>query len=122
MISKAQKFKSKGESILGDQKPSSMEDFLNDTSDGITKDTQIQKSSIPQFHKATDAQDKKLGRLHIQIGQDLIDRLISEIFRRKRDPIVKNKHATQRAIIEDALDAYLPSQMKNEKEIKCRTQ
>ena len=121
------KFKSKGENILRDHQPmpASMEDFLKDTQN--LKDTipQIQESANPQKRNSTDEnllrasnyqihqpskeQKHKACRLHIQIRQDLVDKLLDMVFKRKRNPTVKNRDASQRAIIEDALDQYFIS-------------
>jgi len=111
MKNKAEKFKTKGASIL--KGPSNIRDFINDSS-GHKENTQIHKNTFPQFHKAP-AQHSKLGRLHLQIRQDLIDKLIDTVFRRKRDQKESNKKATQRAIIEEALENYF----KNEENISA---
>ena len=126
-----EKFKSKGENILRSQRPGpgSMEDFL--------KDTQNHKDTIPQLHENTDAQrDKsvndhflqdtnhqmhkttktkthKLCRLHIQIRQDLVYKLLDIVFKRKLDPKIKNRNASQRVIIEEALENYFDKMNKN---------
>ena len=124
MKGKAEKFKTKGVNILkGEQaKPNSMEDFLKDSPKEYEKKAQIHKTAIPQFHKITNPQThnfevrkEELGRLHIQIRQDLVDKLLGAVFRRKRDPKVKNRNATQRAVIEEALENYF----KNEKNISA---
>jgi hypothetical protein len=99
-----------------------MEDFL--------KNTQLHKSTTPNFHNNINAQMQnltnehlpkstnnqmhmtskvqveELGRLHIQIRQDLIEKLLDTVFKRKRDRKVKNRKATQRAVIEEALEIY----------------
>ena len=123
MKKQAKKFKAKGKSILkGDQpRPYNMEDFLKDSPEKYKKGTQIHNNTIPQLHKITHpqihntekVQQEKLGRLHIQIRQDLVDKLLDKVFKRKRDPKIKNQNATQRAIIEEALENYF----KNEKNI-----
>ena len=121
------KFKSKVENVLKDQGPApeNMEDFL--------KDTQNHKDTIPQLpesvtsqmdhstnenllratnykmHKSPKEQKHKLCRLHIQIRQDLVDKLLDMVFKRKRNPDVRMRDASQRAIIEEALDHYFIS-------------
>jgi len=98
-MNKAELFKAKGAEIL---KPHNMEDFIKDP-------------QITQIHKTTNAQNhilfvpnseksapKKLGRLHIQIRQDLLDRLLETVFKRKRDP--QKGSASQRAIIEETMN------------------
>lgn len=115
------KFKSKVENILR-PKPGSMEEFINDT--------KKHKDTTPQLHESTDAQRGKSAddnffqdinhqmhktikaqshnscRLHIQIRQDLVDRLLDMVFKRKLDPKIKNRDASQRVIIEEALEFY----------------
>ena len=123
MKKQATKFKEKGRSILkGNQsRPYSMEDFLKDSPEKYKKGTQIHNNTIPQLHKITNpqihsipaVQKEELGRLHIQIRQDLVDKLLDKVFKRKRDPKVNNRIASQRAIIEEALENYF----KNEKNI-----
>jgi len=125
MKAKAEKFKTKGANILkGEQaKPNSMEDFLKGPTEEHKKDTQMHKSASPQFLKTTNPQmhgttkvrKEELGRLHIQIRQDLVDKLLDMVFRRKRNPKVKNQNATQRAVIEEALENYF----KNEKNLSA---
>jgi hypothetical protein len=120
----ADKFKSKAEKILRREEsgPNSMEDFL--------KNTQLHKSTTTNLHNNTNAQMQnptnehlpkstnnqmyitskvqveELGRLHIQIRQDLMEKLLDTVFKRKRDRKVKNRKATQRAVIEEALEMY----------------
>jgi len=113
---KAEKFKTKGVNILKGQqtKPNSMKDFLKDSPDDYEKGTQIHKNTFPQFHKITnpqihsapEVQKEELGRVHIQMRQDLVDKLLDAVFKRKRDRKIKNRNATQRAIIEEALEMY----------------
>ena len=123
MKAKAEKFKTKGANILkGEQaKPNSMEDFIKDSPKEYEKKAQIHKNTVPQVHKLTnplihndlEVKKEELGRLHIQLRQDLIDKLLDTVFKRKRDPKVKNQNATQRATVEEALENYF----KNEKNI-----
>ena len=123
MKKKAEKFKIKGTNILKKQqaRPNSMKDFLNESPKGYEKDTQPHKNTVLQLHEITNPQKpsaleverEELGRLHIQIRQELLNRLLDMVFKRKRNPKVKNQIATQRAIIEEALENYF----KNEKNI-----
>ena len=122
---KAEKFKTKGVNILKGQqtKPNSMEDFLKDSPKEYENKSQIHNNTVPQIHKITnplihsvlEVKKEELGRLHIQIRRELVDKLLGTVFRRKRDPKVKNQNATQRAIIEEALENYF----KNEKNISA---
>jgi len=112
----AGKFKSKGANILRGQQsgPNNMEDFLKDTQKRESTNPRFHKSTNEHFPRATNHQihrtlkDRKeeLGRLHIQIRQDLIEKLLDAVFKRKRDHKVENRNATQRAIIEEALEKY----------------
>jgi hypothetical protein len=118
MKNKKDRFKLKGQSILS-SRPNSMKDFLEDQ-----KDTQMQKDTIaksnkttkPQKHKSANVQSRnytessngserdndKLERIHVQIRKDLADKLIEMVYVRKRE----GKKATQRHIIEQALEEY----------------
>ena len=118
------KFKSKGENILM-HSPKSMEDFLKDTQNHKDTIPPLHKNTNPQkdnstnehllratnhkMHKPPSEQKHKTCRLHIQIRQDLADKLLDMVFKRKRNPIVKMRDASQRAIIEEALDHYFIS-------------
>lgn len=123
MKNKTEKFKTKGANILKGQQttPNSMEDFLKDSSEEYEKAKKIHKNTFPQFHKtsvpqihrASEFQQEELGRLHIQVRKDLVDKLLDTVFKRKRDHKVNSRDATQRAIIEEALENYF----KNEKNI-----
>ena len=99
-----------------------MEDFL--------KNTQLRKSTTAQLHESTESkshnftnedlhkrtnhqlhrtaktQKEESGRLHVQIRQELLEKLLDTVFRRKRDRKIKNRSATQRAVIEEALETY----------------
>ena len=47
-----------------------------------------------------------INRLHVQIRKDLADKLLERVFQLKREPGRPKKAASQRAIIEAALEAY----------------
>ena len=135
MKNKKDRFKQKGKSIL-DSRPNSMKDFLEDQKvtqmhkDAITllhKTTESQKHNCNniqdtsvQKHKYTSAQNsnytntqnpkepnrdtgpERLERIHVQIRKDLADKLVEMVYARKRE----GKKATQRLIIEQALEEY----------------
>ena len=114
----AGKFRSKAASILSNQKsrPDNMEDFihksttpqLHDNTDPKIRNLTIEDLPKPtngQVHINAKTQDQ-LGRIHIQIRQDLIEKLLDMVFKRKRDRKINNRSATQRAVIEEALDMY----------------
>jgi phage terminase large subunit-like protein len=120
-------FKSKGANILEGhlKKPNSMMDFLENTQNQESTSPHIHKSANPQkhsstnenflgatgyqMHKTSESQSYKVCRLHIQIRQDLVDKLLDMVFKRKRDPAVKMRDASQRAIVEEALEKYFVS-------------
>ena len=122
------RFKNRGRTILGVKKPlpSSVEDFIKDeteTSDpaATTKYTNTHfraSSQIPSQSIESQSQDQPkpdmepLGRLHIEIRQDLMDELLGLVFQRKRDPYIKGRAATQRGIIEEALQHYFETRIK----------
>ena len=114
---KSEQFREKGSNILNDR-PSGIGDFLNDSLPQ-RENTQIPKPTIPQMHTSTvvgkqwkqdnlsaKTENGTLGRLHLQIRRDLIEKLLDMVFERKRDPRFKGRHATQRSVIEDALEYY----------------
>ena len=122
------KFKNKGRAILNGKErlPGSVEEFIKDeveTSDpaATTKytNTHLQASSqILSQNIKSQSQDppkpdmEPLGRLHIEIQQDLMDQLLELVFMRKRDPYIKGRAATQRGIIEEALQLYFEARVK----------
>ena len=122
---KAEQFRAKGSNILNDQ-PFGIGDFLNDlpprrVNTDMHRRTilQIRKPTIPQMDTSTvvakqgekvgrspNIGNETLGRLHLQIRQDLIEKLLDAVFERKRDPRFRGREATQRSVIEDALEHY----------------
>ena len=128
------KFKSKGASILKAKKsdPDSMTEFLEDPTSQKTAgrssagpDAQNHNNAIAQTHTSAKAKTHKthannttealesnqptpenIERLHVHIRKDLADRLLEMVFKRKCDQKVKKKEATQRVIIEEALEEY----------------
>lgn len=105
------KFIIKGRHILNNgKKPGSMTDFLNDQSNFKNTNTQMSDSSFQKNHDSTighpNNEEEKLGRLHVQIRKDLLSKLWETVFKRKKS-IEYKKRATQRAVIEEALENYL---------------
>ncbi len=49
---------------------------------------------------------EKIERLHVHIRKDLADKLLEMVFKRKCDRKMKKHQATQRVIIEEALEEY----------------
>jgi hypothetical protein len=119
----AGKFKSKAANILEDKKPEpeGMEAFIKNARLLKSTNTQLRKNSEPKshgftnedLHKSTNNQlhttaktQNQLGRIHIQIRRDLIEKLLDKVFKRKCDRKINYRNATQRAIIEEALEMY----------------
>jgi len=105
---KTGKFKSKGSEILGRGPPSSVESFLKDSADSSEAHPPSPKPENPQIHSSTIVESEipsRLGRLHIEIRMDLVQQLLNLVFQRKCDPVLKRR-ATQRAVIEEALEEY----------------
>jgi hypothetical protein len=124
------KFKIEGKAILNGKKPlpNSVKDFIRDA-DGShgesaardkSTNTHLQVSREPQSPKPTKGQNQDLstqdaeplGRLHIEIRQDLMDQFLGLVYQRKRDPYIKGRAATQRGIIEEALQHYFETRIK----------
>ena len=110
-----------------------MDEFLEDKP---AKTAQIQKGSIAQLCKNTDPQNHNLTnvqnrndaitqissenkdsetknvkpeaveRIHVQIRKDLADKLIEMVYSRKREGKLAKRKASQRHIIEQALEEY----------------
>ena len=130
------KFKSKGSHILKAQKsgPSSMNEFLEDIPEKtpqLQEDSvaQLHKTTDPQNHNFTSAQNRNdiktqtsfdenkesatknlepeaVERIHVQIRKDLADKLIEMVYERKREGKLAKRKASQRQIIEQALEEY----------------
>jgi len=128
------KFRSKGSDILNPHPstPNSIHTFLaNDKAvadadqNHPPPDTQPHKTSSAHQHNCTNAHfnpknsnsdddgshpptlaAEDLIRLHVQIRKDLADRLLEKVFQLKRQTGRPKKAASQRAIIEAALEAY----------------
>ena len=130
------KFKSKGSDILNIKMagPSSMNEFLKDQPEKNTqlhKDTvvQLHKTTEPQDHALTNvqrrngikaqiaidenkdsetknAESEAVERIHVQIRKDLADKLIEMVYSRKREGKLAKRKASQRHIIEQALEEY----------------
>ena len=103
-------FRSRGSEILGRTTPASVESFINDSAG--THDPESHKSVNPHPHNPTKEvaeSTSQLGRLHIEVRLDLVQQLMQCVYQRKCDPQLK-KRATQRAIIEEALEEYFRRQ------------
>lgn len=114
MTVKKGRFKVKGTKILNNgQFPGSMKSFLEDVPEKQTEqsfldhDGEMHNNSLAHMQK--DSTGINSERLHIHVRKDLADKLYSRVFDRKRKSIRtsgKREGATQRAIIEEALEEY----------------
>ena len=128
------KFKSKGESILKGPLagPKSMKEFLSPPGELVSSAqghnvsfVQRRNGTLAQNHSSTLSDQKlihgdttsvtnkqadivaeEISRLHVHIRKDLADKLIEAVFNRKRDRSFQRKDATQRFIIEQALETW----------------
>lgn len=102
---KHNQFKSKGAEILTQGMPTSVEGFIKEPVNSSTADPQMGNPTNPEIHNSTNVVTNRLGRLHIEIRYDLLQRLMQRVFQRKCDPKFKGR-STQRAVIEEALEDY----------------
>jgi hypothetical protein len=98
------KFKTKGAKILGRDKsgPDSMKDFIQDNAD---KCGNTQEQDMETSHTCTNTHLHKTARLHIEIDKRLAHKLYEVVFRKKQAGLLREK-ASQRAVIEQALEEY----------------
>jgi hypothetical protein len=133
-IGREGKFKSKGVNILKGSPtgPKSMTEFLAHPGEMDTSDHRRNMADV-QRHNGTPAQKHRLrqseqlripedsgpvtdqiedpvpneiARIHVHIKKDLADKLVEAVFNRKRDRSCQRKDATQRVIIEQALETW----------------
>jgi len=128
------KFKSKGVRIFKGPPmgPKNMTEFLShpeemNTSDLKRNDTDVQshngtlaqkrcsrqsgqpqltEDSISATNHQEDSDPEEITRIHVHIRKDLADKLIEAVFNRKRDRSIQKKDATQRVVIEQALETW----------------
>ena len=64
--------------------------------------------NLPYENKSTteDVESEVVERIHVHIRKDLADKLIEMVYARKREGKVKKRKASQRYIIEQALEEY----------------
>ena len=102
-------FKSKAKNILKSS-PQSMKEFLEHSSENQYEkgDAQIHNGAKPQMLNppAEDESPQSIVRLHVHIRQDLANKLLELVFQRKKIRDSTKKEASQRAIIEEALEMY----------------
>ena len=95
---KPEKFRSAGLGVIHKQRINNISEFLSHSPERRKTDNGQELNSNSEIVKT--------GRLHLQVRQDLIDQILHEVFERKRDHTKIAREATQRAIIEEALEGY----------------
>ncbi len=102
------RFKSKAKDILRSP-PQSIQEFLDESQENPKNkmDVQIHKCADAEMHKASEkkGRTKDYVRIHVHIRENLADKLLEAVFLRKKNHRTK-KEASQRAIIEEALELY----------------
>jgi len=104
-MAKKKDFKSKASSIFKDV----MGDRASDTQLHEDVIAHNQSTTDAQLHTAEHAQKEKISkvvRLHVFIRNDIEERLLEEVFKRKKDPNIPHSLSNKRAIIEEALGVY----------------
>ena len=99
------KFKTKGKDILG-RRPTSMKAFLEDSEEDFNEANHLNALNHNPAMDNNPYDIKEEVRLHIHIRKDLADQLFDLVLNRKKNPGIKNKHASQRVIIEESLQEY----------------
>lgn len=105
---KSGRFRSTGAEILTRNAPASVESFLKDSVKPSKGEPQTIKPAHPQFHNSSIVDPEsppQLGRLHIEVRLELVQQLMQHVYQRKCDLQLKGR-ATQRAVIEEALEEY----------------
>ena len=102
-------FKDKATAMIKSS-PQSMRDLLENNSKSSISNTdgQIHKNPSNEMHnqRKEDEESVKFARFHVHIRQDLADKVFEEVFERKKNKDKIKKEASQRAIIEEALELY----------------
>ena len=79
----------------------------NFTSVQTRNDANTQISSDENKYSATkNVEPEAVERIHVQIRKDLADKLIEMVYARKREGKLAKRKASQRQIIEQALEEY----------------
>ena len=100
------RFKQRSTDILAG--PGSMREFLSPENPQIQKDV---KPSLPiavetQNHQTGNTPKEADERLHLQIRRDLAHRLFAYCAKLKLDRSLKRRDASQKAVVENALEEY----------------
>ena len=102
-------FKTKANQIL-QSSPQSIKEFLQTPS---KHQVEKQKAHLHpcantqnHTHPELPAPPKRTVRIHVNIRQDLSDKMLNLVYKRKKEQTTLKKDATQRAIIEEALEMF----------------
>jgi len=94
-------FINKAKDIFSNQ-PQSIKDLL----DGTYEKNSENSNHLPEV---TQPAVKQYTRIHIHIRQDLANKMLDVVVQRKKDQKFSKREASQRAIIEEALEYYFKS-------------
>ncbi len=92
-------FKSKADNILNTS-PRSIQELLDGPPGKGRKKETVQSKNIPPDNS------KGCTRVHVHIRLDLANKMLDLVYERKKRGYHKKKDASQRAIIEEALEYY----------------
>jgi hypothetical protein len=95
-------FMNKAKDIFSNQ-PQSIKDLL----DGTYEKNAETATHLPKVTQPNAV--KQYTRIHIHIRQDLANKVLDVVVQRKKDPKYSKRGASQRAIIEEALEYYFKS-------------
>lgn len=102
-------FKEKASAMINPA-PQSMKDLLenNSKTSVSNNDGQIHKNTNEDIHNSGKNRNQtvKFARFHVHIRQKLADKVFEAVFERKKSKGKIKKEASQRAIIEEALELY----------------
>lgn len=107
-MSSKNKFKDVAAAMMK-QAPQSMKDLLEEKPQHpSSKDHgQMHNRANADLHRNdSDNNRSNIVRIHVHIRQDLADKVLEAVFQRKRNKGAVKKDASQRAIIEEALEMY----------------
>lgn len=100
------KFKAVGSNIFKDILDSPAQEPKNLDKEQLRNNGHPDSSN---FDSSSREPEKEDIRLHVYISGEIEDKLLDEVFRRKRDKETPSSQASKRAVVEDALMMFLSS-------------